>query len=99
MSEPDIVWFGDEHCRDVACAGGKGASLAAMSAAGLQVPAGFVVPSWVLERAIGPRRRRARAGGRARAGSRAAAERDRRGLYGARRRARRGALVRVRRGL
>jgi len=50
MSEPEVVWFGDERCRDVACAGGKGASLAAMSALGLPVPPGFVVASWVLER-------------------------------------------------
>jgi pyruvate, water dikinase len=52
MSEPDVVWFRDERCRDVACAGGKGASLAAMTALGLQVPPGFVVPSWVLELAV-----------------------------------------------
>ncbi len=52
MSEPALVWFGDEQCRDVACAGGKGSSLAAMTAAGLPVPPGFVVPSWVLERSV-----------------------------------------------
>jgi pyruvate,water dikinase len=52
MSEPDVVWFRDERCRDVACSGGKGASLAAMTAAGLQVPGGFVVPSWVLDRGV-----------------------------------------------
>jgi pyruvate,water dikinase len=52
MTEPAVVRFGDEACRDVACAGGKGASLAAMTAAGLPVPSGFVIPSWMLERSI-----------------------------------------------
>ena len=52
MTEPVLVWFGDEACRDVTCAGGKGASLAAMTAAGLPVPSGFVVPSWTLERSV-----------------------------------------------
>ena len=50
--ERPIVWFGDEACLDVACAGGKGASLAAMTAAGLPVPPGFVVASAVLERSV-----------------------------------------------
>jgi pyruvate,water dikinase len=59
MSDPDVVWFRDERCRDVACAGGKGASLAAMTALGLQVPPGFVVPSLVLERAVEGRHLRA----------------------------------------
>ena len=46
---PDaLVWFADEACRDVAVAGGKGASLAAMTAAGLPVPPGFVVAADVL---------------------------------------------------
>jgi pyruvate,water dikinase len=48
----EVVWFADERCRDVAWAGGKGASLAAMTAAGLPVPPGFVVPSWALETAV-----------------------------------------------
>jgi pyruvate,water dikinase len=52
MTEPVIVWLGDKACLDVACAGGKGASLAAMTVAGLRVPAGFVVPSWTLERSV-----------------------------------------------
>ena len=43
-----IVWFRDEACRDVAVAGGKGASLAAMTAAALPVPPGFVVAADVL---------------------------------------------------
>ena len=42
----EVVWFADERCLDVGCAGGKGASLARMTAEGLPVPAGFVVPSW-----------------------------------------------------
>ncbi len=52
MAEPALVWFGDDACRDVACAGGKGASLAAMTARGLPVPPGFVVPSGTLERSV-----------------------------------------------
>jgi pyruvate,water dikinase len=52
MAEPALVWFGDELCRDVACTGGKGASLAAMTAFGLPVPPGFVILSWVLESAV-----------------------------------------------
>jgi pyruvate,water dikinase len=47
-----LVWFHEEACRDVRVAGGKGASLAAMTAAGLPVPPGFVVPAQALERAI-----------------------------------------------
>jgi pyruvate,water dikinase len=50
MSE--IFWFADERCGDVACSGGKGASLARLTAAGLPVPPGFVVPSWVLEESV-----------------------------------------------
>jgi pyruvate,water dikinase len=48
----DVVWFDDEACRDVARAGGKGASLAAMTAEGLPVPPGFVVPAEVLEASV-----------------------------------------------
>jgi pyruvate,water dikinase len=70
MAEAPLVWFGDERCRDVACAGGKGASLAAMIALGLPVPPGFVVPSWVLERSVDAPRLRALAA----AGDHAAAE-------------------------
>lgn len=44
----EVLWFADEQCGDVACSGGKGAGLAAMTAAGLPVPPGFVIPSWVL---------------------------------------------------
>jgi pyruvate,water dikinase len=56
---PAVVWFTDEACRDVATAGGKGASLAAMTAAGLPVPPGFVVPSSMLERCVDAERLRA----------------------------------------
>jgi pyruvate, water dikinase len=48
----DVVWFGDSRCLDVACAGGKGASLARMTAEGLPVPPGFVVPSEALAEAV-----------------------------------------------
>ena len=48
----DVVWFGDPACLEVACAGGKGASLAAMTAQGLPVPAGFVVAAGVLEASV-----------------------------------------------
>ena len=44
-----VVSFADPACQDVALAGGKGASLAAMAAAGLPVPPGFVVAAGVLE--------------------------------------------------
>jgi len=59
MGEPAVVWLDDDACRDVACAGGKGASLAAMAAAELPVPAAFVVPSWVMERSLDAPRLRA----------------------------------------
>jgi pyruvate,water dikinase len=48
-SEAAVVWFTEEACRDVTVAGGKGASLARMTADGLPVPPGFVIPSHVLE--------------------------------------------------
>jgi pyruvate, water dikinase len=56
---PAVVWFNDAVCRDVARAGGKGASLAAMTAAGLPVPPGFVIPAGVLEESVeaGPLRK------------------------------------------
>jgi pyruvate,water dikinase len=47
-----VVWFSEEACEDVAIAGGKGASLARMTAEGLPVPPGFVIPSYVLERSV-----------------------------------------------
>ena len=47
-----VIWFTDEACQDVTLTGGKGASLARMSAEGLPVPPGFVVPSYVLEESL-----------------------------------------------
>ena len=38
-----VVWFDDSACLDLRVAGGKGSSLAAMAAAGLNVPPGFVI--------------------------------------------------------
>jgi pyruvate,water dikinase len=55
----EVVWFADERCLDVGRAGGKGASLARMTAEGLPVPAGFVVPSWALAEAVDGERLRA----------------------------------------
>ena len=42
---PLVLPFTDERCRDVELAGGKGASLASMTANGLPVPPGFVITS------------------------------------------------------
>jgi pyruvate,water dikinase len=50
-----VLWFADEACRDVAGSGGKGASLAAMTAQGLPVPRGFVVAAGVLEASVDAR--------------------------------------------
>jgi pyruvate,water dikinase len=61
MSEP-LVWFTDEACRDVRVAGGKGASLAAMTAAGLPVPPGFVLRAEALADAVDGARLRELAG-------------------------------------
>jgi pyruvate,water dikinase len=47
-----LVFFDDERCTDVALAGGKGASLARMTALGMPVPPGFVVPAGALEAAL-----------------------------------------------
>jgi pyruvate,water dikinase len=47
-----LVFFDDERCVDVAVAGGKGASLARMTALGMPVPPGFVVPADALEAAL-----------------------------------------------
>jgi pyruvate, water dikinase len=56
MSE--VVWFEDEACADVRVAGGKGASLAAMTGAGLPVPPGFLIPAHALAGAVdGPKLR------------------------------------------
>ena len=53
-----LLWFDEEECAAVGVAGGKGASLAAMTAAGLPVPPGFVVPADALERALDAERLR-----------------------------------------
>jgi pyruvate,water dikinase len=48
----DLLWFEEAGCADVAIAGGKGASLAAMTAAGLNVPVGFALRADLLERSL-----------------------------------------------
>lgn len=53
-----LLWFTDEACRDVRLAGGKGASLAAMTVDGLPVPPGFVVPANMLEQSVDAERLR-----------------------------------------
>src|SRR6266480_1922851 len=52
MNNHLILWFSEEACKDVRLAGGKGASLANMTAEGLPVPPGFVVPAYVLEQSV-----------------------------------------------
>lgn len=47
-----VLAFGDAGCTEVACAGGKGSSLARMAALGLPVPPGFVVPAGALADAL-----------------------------------------------
>lgn len=44
-----VLWFSEAACQRVEVAGGKGASLASLSDAGLPVPPGFVVPADALE--------------------------------------------------
>ena len=56
-----VVWFDDSACLDVRVAGGKGASLAAMAAAGLSVPPGFVVRADVMASLVDAEALRARA--------------------------------------
>lgn len=48
MTSPTVVRFHEPACADVRVAGGKGASLAAMTAAGLPVPPGFAIAAPVL---------------------------------------------------
>ncbi|HVY61092.1 MAG TPA: PEP/pyruvate-binding domain-containing protein, partial [Planctomycetota bacterium] len=59
MTQGPVIWFTDSLCADVRHAGGKGASLAAMTAAGLPVPEGFAVAAGVLERCVDAERLRA----------------------------------------
>jgi pyruvate, water dikinase len=47
-----LVFFDEPACTDVELAGGKGASLARMTAFGMPVPPGFVVPAEALEAAL-----------------------------------------------
>jgi pyruvate,water dikinase len=47
-----VLPFDDERCREVALAGGKGASLATMTAHGLPVPPGFVLTSAAFAEAV-----------------------------------------------
>lgn len=65
----ELVRFEDPGCADVVVAGGKGASLAAMTAAGLPVPPGFAVVAGVLAESVDAERLRelARAGAHAEA--------------------------------
>ena len=60
MSEV-VTWFDDSACLDLRVAGGKGASLAAMAAAGLNVPPGFVVRADVMASLLDADALRARA--------------------------------------
>lgn len=49
----DLPWLGEPSCADVALAGGKGASLSRMIAAGLPVPRGFVVGADIFAQVVG----------------------------------------------
>lgn len=44
----EVLAFGEARCGDIRVAGGKGASLAAMTVAGFAVPPGFVLPAYAL---------------------------------------------------
>lgn len=59
MNNNPILWFSEEVCKNVRLTGGKGASLANMTAQGLPVPPGFVVPAYVLEQSVDVERLRA----------------------------------------
>jgi pyruvate,water dikinase len=48
----EVVSIDDERCTEVRVAGGKGASLAVLTAAGLPVPPGFLVPADALEEVV-----------------------------------------------
>src|SRR5687768_26643 len=58
MTDGPILWFDHDLATEVRVCGGKGASLAAMTAAGLPVPTGFVVCAGVLEESVDPERLR-----------------------------------------
>jgi pyruvate, water dikinase len=57
---PLVLPFTDPRCREVALSGGKGASLAVMTGAGLPVPPGFVVTSAAFAAAVDAEALRAR---------------------------------------
>src|SRR5258706_1532574 len=52
MNNKTVLWFTEGACRDARLAGGKGASLANMTAEELPVPPGFVIPAYVLEQSV-----------------------------------------------
>jgi pyruvate, water dikinase len=51
-SERHVIWFDEPDALSVEIAGGKGASLASMTAQGLPVPPGFVIPSDLMEKCV-----------------------------------------------
>lgn len=57
---PTVLDLSDERCREVALSGGKGASLAWMTAQGLAVPPGFVITSAAFAEAVDQEALRAR---------------------------------------
>jgi pyruvate,water dikinase len=62
-----VLPFTETSCTDVLCAGGKGSSLARMTALGLPVPPGFVIPAGALGDALPDGGRELRALARAQA--------------------------------
>jgi pyruvate,water dikinase len=52
MSNRPVIWFHEADCQDVRLTGGKGASLARLTALDLPVPPGFVIPAYVLEQSV-----------------------------------------------
>lgn len=57
-SLPALLWLDDVQAQDISSVGGKAAPLARLSAAGLRVPSGFVVPAAVYQGMIAPLRER-----------------------------------------
>lgn len=47
-----VIWFDQEGATVVEISGGKGASLASMTAQGLPVPPGFIIPSDIMEKCV-----------------------------------------------
>jgi pyruvate,water dikinase len=52
VTRPKLAWFDEAECESVVVAGGKGASLARMTRAGLPVPEGFALHASVLGEAL-----------------------------------------------